>query len=213
MARLFLGEHDVVIRGRCYMLRPTFSALHIIEQQSGIVIPKLIEQLDQREDIALIRLVINEGLRAAYDDVPKLPQLRRKHWLALHEDAVQFLIHGLGYVVDADEQAHATVLLDALPDGTDDPKQRSRLFDNAGTTTSGFRFDPIDWRQCYKTATGLFGKSDTEFWQMTMCGLMLQSESYIVSQGVEVAEVGLPASLAELHAMMEQFPDVPATMQ
>ncbi len=109
-------------------------------------------------------------------------------------------------LADDKTQPEATVLLQAIP-RSDTTHPATTTADSKADDAPPSLFEPICRRESYKIATGLLGKSEAAFWRMTMCGLMLQCEAYVISQGVEVAEVGLPASLAELHTLMKRFPD------
>ncbi len=213
MAKIFLGEHEIKIGRRCYVLCPSFLALYTIEQESGLAIPELIGLLNDIGDVRLIRLVIEQGVQAANYDMSHRPKLSKQQLRTLHHDAIRFLVQGLGYLFDEAAPHNATILQDELPNSDKINLPDGAVDFESLTDLLSQPFESINWRELYKTATGLLGKSETEFWQMTMCGFMLQSESYIVSQGVEVAEVGLPASLAELHSLMEQFPDENMVLQ
>lgn len=205
----FLGLCDITIVKKRYHMRPSFAALYAVERTTGQSIAALIDLLDEKPAASLIKLIITEGLKAQYGQASDLPKLRSRQWVALQLDARAFLILGLGYAPH--EMAPQT------SNGMTDQVTSAQL-ENAETATGNVqsqkpRFESINWRELYKAATGPLSKSEAEFWQMTMCGLMLQSEAYAATQGAEVAEVGLPASHDDLCAMMAQFPDTPQAMQ
>jgi hypothetical protein len=203
VTKAFLGEGAAVIGKRIYGLRPSFAALHAIEAHTRVNIPQVIAHIDSPDCRAeVVRHILEQGI-LAYDADAILPKLRSKQWLALREIAVAFLIQGLGYRIDtaADSSAPApTIVAAASPSGEAAEQQ-----DMPNPTTS--RFEPLHWPQVYKTATGLLGKTETEFWQMTYPGLMLQCEAHAAAQGIEIAEVGHPATPDDLLTMMQQYPD------
>lgn len=208
MTKAFLGEYVITIRSLRLTIRPSFAALYAIEGFAGCTIARVIAVLQSPAcHAALIRAVIEQGMIACYGTLPRLPRLRQREWMALREDATSFLIIGLGYQLNANETvSNAAMLLQQLPvqaNASDAPSTTSQRTNSAPSTA----WDKLDWSSLYKTAVGLLGKSEAEFWQMTMCGLMLQSEAYAASQGFDMVGVGLPATHDDLTMLMAQFPD------
>jgi hypothetical protein len=201
--KAFLGESVAVVGKRIYGLRPSFAALHAIEAHTRVRIPQAIAHIDSPGCHAeLVRHVLGHGI-LAYDMNATLPKLRSKQWLALRETAVAFLIQGLGYRIDAGatNNSPAPTIVPGVSQSVTSAKQQ----ETQDSTAS--RFEPLDWPQVYKTATGLLGKTEDEFWQMTYPGLMLQCEAHAAAQGTEIAEVGHPATPDDLLTMMQQYPD------
>lgn len=201
--KAFLGESVAVISKRIYGLRPSFAALHAIEAHTRVSIPQVIAHIDSPDCHAeVVRHVLEQGI-LAYDADAILPKLRSKQWLALRETAVAFLIQGLGYRIDADATKHssAPTIVSGVSQSVTPTEQQGIQNSTASS------FEPLDWPQVYKTATGLLGKTEAEFWPMTYPGLMLQCEAHAVAQGIEIAEVGHPATPDDLLTMMQQYPD------
>ncbi|MCH2547177.1 MAG: phage tail assembly chaperone [Alphaproteobacteria bacterium] len=201
--KAFLGETVAVIGKRICGLRPSFAALHAIEAHTHVSIPQVIAHIDSPSCHAeVVRHVLEQGI-LAYDADATLPKLRSKQWLALRETAVAFLIQGLGCRIDAGatKNSPAPTVVSNVSQSVTPVEQQEKQ------DSSASRFEPLDWQQVYKTATGLLGKTEDEFWQMTYPGLMLQCEAHAAAQGIEIAEVGHPATPDDLLTMMQQYPD------
>lgn len=97
MAKTLFGELSIRIRGREYVLRPSFAALYEIEYKTGVAIPDL---LTQPLTPARIRLILRQGMVGGK---PRLPVMWRKYRFA----ATHFLRHGLGYLRGASLEAAA----------------------------------------------------------------------------------------------------------
>jgi hypothetical protein len=62
----------------------------------------------------------------------------------------------------------------------------------------------LDWEALLMCATGVLGKSEETFWQMTYATLSLAAEGHAILHGVRFSN---PPNRDELARMMQQFPD------
>lgn len=208
ITKTFLGECVAVVGKRIYAMRPSFAALWTIEQQTGVSIPQAIQHIDSPHCRAeVVRFVIEQGVHSLNPQATQ-PKLSKKQWLAHREAAITLLIQGLGYHINTAHESMAPAAT-VMPVGVS-PAQGSETAMKAEASFSSSPFTPLNWPQLYKTATGLLGKTEAEFWCMTYSGLLLQCEAYAASQGIEIAEVGHPATPDDLHHMMQQYPDAQA---
>ncbi len=184
MTIAFLGEYELKIGRRYYILRPSLRVLLSIESRAGITLPQIIGKLDNPEDGSrLIHVIIQCGV---LNPIRRLPLLFS--WERLRRDALTFLLQGMGYSL--------RVAGAAFPLLTEDEKTQIK---------------PLDWHVLYKTATVLLGKSEQEFWAMTVPGILLQCEAYASVNGVELTRQGTPATKSDLRALMGRYPDQPVS--
>ncbi len=207
MAFAFLGETTLRLGSEKFTLRPSFDALHEIEIYANAAIPQIIDALEHTSDVEFIQTIIGYGLFSHYHDMPDLPLLERDDWLNLRGVAQEFLLRGMGLQLreSKSEQPASRQVLKGVP--TQTRQEESAASNHSNTNSAPPAIEPLNWPILYQTATALLGKSEVEFWQMTLCGMMLQSEAYANAQGFEMSDIGTPATLEDLNALMAQFPD------
>lgn len=178
-----LGEMAVTLNRKTIGLRPSFEALHAIEQHLGSTIPVLIHTLQTHSvPTATLRYIL-ASCAYAWDKTQILPTFPARAWRSLQATALELLMRGLGCT-----PVFATEAPSSLPTPPTTPTQ-------------------LSWPSLYQSVTVLFGKSEAEFWQMTMHGLLLMLEGYRAQQGEDFLPIGIPATARDLHALMQQFPD------
>lgn len=62
------------------------------------------------------------------------------------------------------------------------------------------------WEEYYKTATGILGRSESEFWQMTPISFEMTCEAFAAMHGVDLHR-SEALSAEELRGLMRQIPD------
>lgn len=94
---------------------------------------------------------------------------------------------------------------DCLPDHLPDPLSftpYALAFLERGIRMDGMDAQALEWAELFRIVTGILGRSEAEFWRMTLPALCLTSEGVAAKHGVPA-----PATNDELHALMQRFPD------